>query len=116
MDWSLHTETIFEKWKTYNNEKKGNQNVLSRSDKLSNRNSRLTRDFRHAIPFFVIKTREMLKRFTFKSNKYPKLYQEKKLKCRDLICPTSYRYLRRTRGFCIFSRPAKNGNGNRNDL
>ena len=50
---------------------------MSRSDKLSFRDSRLTRDFRHAIPFFVIKTREMLKRFTFKANKYPKLYQEK---------------------------------------
>ena len=77
MHWSIHTETILEKWKTYNNEKKENQNVLSRSDKLSYQDSRLTRDFRHAIPFFVIKTREMLKHFTFKSNKYPKLYQEK---------------------------------------
>ena len=67
----------FRKMDTYNNEKKGNQNVLSRSDKLSYRDSRLTRDFRHAIPFFVIKTREMLKRFTFKSNKYSNLYQEK---------------------------------------
>ena len=77
MDWSKHTETILEKWKTYNNEKIGNQNVLSRSDKLSYRNSRLTRDICHAIPFFVIKTREMLKYLTFKSNKYSKLYQEK---------------------------------------
>ena len=50
---------------------------MSRSDKLGYRNSRLTRDFRHAILFFVIKTWEMLKHFTFKSNKYPKLYPKK---------------------------------------
>ena len=33
MNWSIHTETIFEKRKTYDNEKKGNQNVLTRSEK-----------------------------------------------------------------------------------
>ena len=60
---------LWNKLKNIRYGKKGNQNVLSRSDKLSYRNSRLTRDFRHAIPFFVIKTKEMLKHFTFKSNR-----------------------------------------------
>ena len=104
VNWSIHTETILEKRKTYDNEKKEIKMSWPGLTKLSGFqiNPRFSPNF-----FFVIKTREMFKELTKIVNIFflnltntPCLIK-KKIKMPG-FCPTSYRYHRRTRGFCNF--------------
>ena len=107
MNWSIHTETILEKRKTYDNEKKEIKMSWPGLTKLSGFqiNPRFSPNF-----FFVIKTREMFKELTKIVNIFflnltntPCLIK-KKIKMPG-FCPTSYWYHRRTRGFCNFPSP-----------
>ena len=70
---------------------KGNQNVLTRSDKLS---------VFQINPKIVIKIQEMFKEIT-KCVNTVYLIKKEKNKMPE-FCPTTYRYCRKTRGFCNF--------------
>ena len=102
--WSIHTETILEKRKTYDNKKKEIKMSWPGLTKLSGFqiNPRFSPNF-----VFVIKTREMFKELTKIVNIFflnltntPCLI--KKIIKMPGFCPTSYPYYRRTGGFCNF--------------